>query len=141
EWYKSGEGKGMSYWYQNTGAWWTNANSKPNDGISLEEQLKDPNSLFLFYKKIISLRKRNVALSKGKYVYVESNNKDVFSFYRIDNKQRVLVTVNLSNQTQVVTNNNKYINAKNLLNKNKKFQKSMSLKPYEIDVWELGLSK
>lgn len=141
EWYQSGEGKGMAYWYQNTGAWWTNANAKPNDGISLEEQLKDPNSLFLFYKKIIALRKSNAALSKGKYVYVESNNKDVFSFYRIDNKQRVLVTVNLSNQTQVERNNNKFIHAKNLLNKNKKFQKSMSLQAYEIDVWDIGFSK
>ena len=68
EWYQSGEGKGMAYWYKNTGAWWTNSNGKPYDGISLEEQLKDPQSLYHFYKKIIALRKNNVALSKGKYV-------------------------------------------------------------------------
>jgi glycosidase len=135
EWYQSGEGKGMPFWYKNTGAWWTNANAKPNDGISLEEQLKDPNSLFLFYKKIIALRKSNVALSKGKYVYVESNNKDVFSFYRIDKNQRVLVTVNLSNKTQIVKYNNNMKAVKNLLNKNKKLLKTMELKPFEIGVW------
>jgi glycosidase len=135
EWYQSGEGKGMPFWYKNTGAWWTNANAKPNDGISLEEQLKDPNSLFNFYKKIIQLRKTNSALSNGDYQYFESNNKNVFSFYRIDNKQRVLVTVNLSNKTQIVKYNNNMKAVKNLLNKNKKFQKTMELKPYEIGIW------
>jgi glycosidase len=135
EWYQSGEGKGMPFWYKNTGAWWTNANAKPNDGISLEEQLKDPNSLFNFYKKIIQLRKTNTALSNGYYQYFESNNKDVFSFYRIDKNQRVLVTVNLSNKTQIVKYNNNFKASKNLLNKNKKLLKTMELKPFEIGVW------
>jgi glycosidase len=81
------------------------------------------------------VKKANVALSKGKYVYVESNNKDVFSFYRIDKNQRVLVTVNLSNKTQIVKYNNNMKAGKNLLNKNKKFQKTMELKPYEIGIW------
>jgi glycosidase len=135
EWYQSGEGKGMPFWYKNTGAWWTNANAKPNDGISLEEQLKDPNSLFNFYKKIIQLRKNNSALANGDYQYFESNNKDVFSFYRIDKNQRVLVTVNLSNKSQTVKYNNNMKAVKNLLNKNKKFQKTMELKPFEIGVW------
>jgi glycosidase len=67
DWYQSGEGKGMAFWYKNTGNWWTNKNQKSSDGISLEEQKQDPNSLFNFYKKIIKLRQSNDALANGKY--------------------------------------------------------------------------
>lgn len=138
DWYKSGEGKGMSVWYKNTGDWWTNANLKPNDGISLEEQIKDPNSLFNFYKKIIKLKQSNSAFANGKYEYAENSNKDIFSFYRKSKAQKILITINLSNKNQTVGFDKEFKTAINLIDNSRKFQKSMKLKPYEIVVLKVN---
>lgn len=137
DWYQSGQGKGMSFWYKDTGTWWTNANLKPNDGISLEEQIKDPNSLFNFYKKIIKLKQSNSALANGNYENVENNNNKVFSFCRKDKNKTVMVVVNLSKENQTATIDKTFKTAINLLDKSKEYNKTIVLKPNEILVWEL----
>jgi alpha-amylase len=101
EWYASGQGKGMAYWYKLTGPYKDEFNDdKPNDGISLEEERKDPNSLFNYYKAMISLRKSNEAISKGTYKTLINNNDQVFSFIRQDQDKAVIVVVNLSDKEQ-----------------------------------------
>ena len=41
----------MAYWYKLKGPWKDKFNNdKPNDGISLEEEKNDPNSLWNFYR-------------------------------------------------------------------------------------------
>jgi glycosidase len=137
DWYQLGEGKGMSHWYKNSGAWWTNANQKAKDGISLEEQQNDPNSLFQFYKQTIDLRKSNRALSIGTYRNAENNNEKVLSFYRKDKKQNVLVMANLSNVKQVVRITDDIKKAKNLSDKKVKFKQEMTLAAYEVLVFQV----
>jgi len=137
DWYQGGEGKGMSHWYKNSGAWWTNANQKANDGISLEEQQNDPNSLFQFYKQTIDLRKSNRALSIGTYRKTENNNEKVLSFYREDKKQNVLVVANLSNEKQVVRITDDIKKAKNLRDKKVTFKQEMTLAAYEVLVFQV----
>lgn len=138
EWYKSGTvGKGMAIWYKNTGPWWGHTNIKPNDGISLEEEQNNKNSLFNFYKKIINLRQNNIALSTGNYQNTENDNNNVFSFTREAEKNKVLVAVNLSNQNQTVnlkSSNAKYIP---LYGKAKINNNNFQLNPYEIMVWAI----
>ncbi|MBS1626831.1 MAG: alpha-glucosidase C-terminal domain-containing protein [Bacteroidetes bacterium] len=137
EWYKSGTGKGMALWYKNTGPWWDHTNIKPNDGISLEEQQNNKNSLFNFYKQIISLRKNNSALSIGNYQNAENDNNYVFSFTRQAEKEKVLVAVNLSNENQTVnikSSNAKYIP---LYGTTKINTSNFKLTPYEIMVWKI----
>jgi glycosidase len=99
EWYKTDEGKGMALWYKNTGPWWDSTNLKSNDGISLEEERDDPNSLFHFYKKLINLRQSNAALTNGSYQTVRNDNNSVFSFLRKE-RNTVCVIINLSDQMQ-----------------------------------------
>lgn len=137
DWYQSGDGKGMPFWYKNTGDWWTNSNLKPNDGISLEEEIKDSNSLYSFYKKIIKLKQSNAALANGSYENVENINDNVFSFYRKDKQNTVLIAVNLSNKNQEVVFKENYKSTINLLDNNRKFEKKLILKPYELVVWEI----
>lgn len=137
DWYKSGEGKGMAFWYKNTGDWWTKSNLKPNDGISLEEQMLDSNSLYNFYKKIIKLKQSNPALANGSYENVENNNNNVFSFYRKDKLNTVLIAVNLSNENQMINFNEDYKTKINLLDNTKKPQKNVEFKPYEFIVWKV----
>lgn len=134
DWYASGEGKGSALWYKNTGAWWTNSNFKANDGISLEEQIKNPQSLFNHYKQLIQLRQNNAALSNGQYVNVENDNKNVFSFLRIYGKNKVLVVVNLSDTLQKPLFQEGFEQSIPLFGKNKMSEKTMDLKPYEVVV-------
>lgn len=103
EWYASGQGKGMAYWYKLTGPYKDTFNDdKPNDGISLEEERAAPNSLWNFYKQMISLHRSNTAITKGSYKTIANNNDQVFSFLRQDGDKAVLITVNLSDKVQEV---------------------------------------
>ncbi|MDB5088146.1 MAG: Alpha-amylase precursor [Mucilaginibacter sp.] len=97
EWYKTDQGKGMAYWYKQTGPHKdTFNNDKPNDGVSLEEEQNDPNSLWNFYRQMIALRKANPVISKGAYKTLQNDNDQVFSFIRYDGNKQVIVAVNLS---------------------------------------------
>jgi glycosidase len=137
DWYASGVGEGLPFWYKNSGPWWDNANQQSNDGISLEEQSKDPNSLFSFYKSTIALRKSSAALAVGSYEQAVNNNPEVFSFFRQYGKQKVLVAVNLSNQAQTVSFDANIKKAKALDVKTSKYAEQISLAPFQFMVWEV----
>ncbi len=103
EWYKSDEGPGMTYWYKN-GPWWTKGNTDiPNDGISLEEEKDDPNSLWNYYRNIIRLRREYPAIIDGGYKNLENDNDKVLTFERDKDNARVIVAVNLSDKEQKAT--------------------------------------
>lgn len=103
EWYAAEEGQGMALWYKDTGEWWDKRNMKANDGISLEEQRKDPNSLWSYYKELLRLKKLHPALALGTYAEVPNNNDKVLSFTRTHELEKVFVMVNLSDKPQIVT--------------------------------------
>ena len=137
DWYQSGEGKGMALWYKNTGEWWNKTNLKPNDGISLEEEMKDSNSLFNCYKKLIKLKQSNPALANGEYANAENDNGKVFSFYRINNGRKVLVVVNLSNELQKAILHDGFKKYTSLFGENTMHKNEVELNPYEVAVFEV----
>ncbi len=96
EWYKSDTGKGMAFWYRNSGPWWDSSLVKPDDGVSVEEQINDPNSLFTFYKKMINLRKKHTDLFQGDYKTIKNDHDSTFSFLRSTGSNAVLVVINFS---------------------------------------------
>jgi alpha-amylase len=99
EWYKSDQGKGMAYWYKVKGPWKSQFNNNvPNDGISLEEERGDPNSLWNFYRTMISIRKANPLISKGAYKTLQNDKSQVFTFMRYSGSKRIIVAVNLSDK-------------------------------------------
>lgn len=99
EWYKSDQGKGMAYWYKIKGPWRSTFNNDvPNDGISLEEEQNDPNSLWNFYRKMIGIRKAHPEISKGLYQTLSNTSNDVFSFTRYDGSRQIVAAVNLSDK-------------------------------------------
>ena len=100
EWYKSDTGRGMALWYKNSGPWWDSTNLKPDDGISLEEEKPNPNSIYNFYKKVIRIRKNNSVISTGKFETITNNNNSVFSYQRYDAENAIIVVVNLSSSEQ-----------------------------------------
>lgn len=145
EWYNSDTGKGMAFWYKNTGPWWDSTNVKPNDGISLEEEKTDTNSLWNFYKKLIHLRKSNELLFAGQYQAVPNDNDSVFSFLRKYENHAALIVINLSGAmagTTIDLTKYSFSNSilqlwgnENALIKNKSI--SLRLPAYAINVYEL----
>ncbi|MBS1681243.1 MAG: alpha-amylase [Bacteroidetes bacterium] len=133
EWTASDSGEGMALWYKNSGPWWDKTNIKPNDGISLEEQKNDPNSLYNFYKSMLKLRHNSAALSKGNFQKTDNDNNRVLSFTRQNGREKTLVIVNLSNEKQQVNFNQPLSDYQPLYGK-KVEQKKCELMPYEIRV-------
>jgi alpha-amylase len=144
EWYKSDQGKGMAYWYKLKGPWKDQFNNdKPNDGISLEEEKNDPNSLWNFYRTMIGLRRSNPVLIKGVYKTLTNNNDKVFSFERAAGNKKVIIAINLSDKNQdaniqsTATNHLKslYGEAKAEVSSN---GIAVSFPAYGIEVWEVN---
>ncbi|HEX3383882.1 MAG TPA: alpha-amylase family glycosyl hydrolase [Mucilaginibacter sp.] len=104
EWYKSDQGPGMAYWYKMKGPWKDqfNTNDKPNDGVSLEEEKNDPNSLLNFYRKMTALRKANAVLINGAYKTLLNSSDNIYSFERYEGNKKVVVAVNLTDKPEVV---------------------------------------
>ncbi|RWX00768.1 alpha-amylase family glycosyl hydrolase [Flavobacterium cerinum] len=100
EWYADDNGPGMALWYKETGPWWDNRSMKPNDGISLEEEQKDLNSLWNYYKQLIHLKKMQPSLALGTYEEVRSDSDMIFSFTRTYKGEKMLIMINLSGTRQ-----------------------------------------
>lgn len=74
--------------------------SAAKDNVATEE--KDPNSIFNAYKKLLALRKSEPALRDGSYQSVDNENPYVFSFLRKSGTDRLLVSLNMSDQPRTV---------------------------------------
>jgi glycosidase len=95
-WSRNLEAKGTALWYKNTGPWWSTRFSRDHDGVSLEEQQGDPNSLFNWYRKVIRLRRQTPVLLSGSQEVVDLVSETVLAFRRTLGKQSVLVLANMS---------------------------------------------
>src|SRR5262249_53277205 len=62
-------------------------------------ELKDPNSILNFYKKLIQLRRNQPALQNGTYQALNQNDEHVLSWLRKNKNggDSVIVVVNMSN--------------------------------------------
>ena len=76
--------------------------------INVENQMANPNSLLRWMRDLIELRKQNIALTRGKQVFLEPENQRVLAFIRDyedpegKNSQKILVLANLSKRAQYV---------------------------------------
>jgi glycosidase len=70
--------------------------------VNVASETKDPNSIFNWYKKLIALRRSNVAVRDGKYVTVNPDDPNVLSFLRQSGDTTVLVALNMSAQPQTL---------------------------------------
>ena len=114
-----------------TGTPWLNVN-KNKDKINVKNALDDNNSLFYYYKDLISLRKKHDAVINGKYQLLLKNNKNIFSYLRTSEKEQILVITSFSNK--VLKNK---INTKDysLILSNYENNNEELLKPFEARVY------
>jgi alpha-glucosidase len=66
--------------------------------VNVENQRRDPSSMFSLYKRLIALRRRSNALTQGSYEPITATG-DVLLFARSKGHERLLVALNMGNQS------------------------------------------
>jgi len=69
---------------------------------NVASELKDPNSILVFYHRLLELRHTTPALLEGDYVALNENDPNVMSYLRRDKDKAVLVVINMSAEPQQV---------------------------------------
>lgn len=77
-----------------TGTPWLKVNPNYAD-INVKQQMKDPNSILHFYKKLIEVRKEHPVLVHGKYDLILESHEQIYSYTRTMGNELVLVITNL----------------------------------------------
>ena len=71
--------------------------------INVEDTLKKKDSVFYYYQKLIELRHELPIITTGKYVLLDKENEETYSYLRKTDKQTMLVTGNFTDKKQIVT--------------------------------------
>jgi alpha-amylase len=102
EWAGKGESAGSATWYRETGAWWTGRYAKDGDGISVEEEERNPNSLLSFYRRLLELRRARPELMSGDERVIATNRPEVLAVLRTTTEHASLLLVNLADSADTV---------------------------------------
>lgn len=78
-----------------TGKPWLKVNSNYKN-INVQSQIKDENSIYNHYKKLISLKKNSKTLTHGEFKLVLEDDKHIFAYLRELDNERYLILSNLS---------------------------------------------
>lgn len=86
----SGENGGFS-----TGTPWLRVN-KNKEYINAEDSVKDPNSIFNFYRQLIEIKKNYIVVRDGKYTLLLKNSQKFFAYSRATKDQEMLIISSFS---------------------------------------------
>lgn len=108
-------------------------------------QEKDPQSVLNYFRKAVKLRKENPVLVYGKYTLLDKANPNIYAYTREDEKQKLLIVLNLSTKDAELILPNKISGTKMLLNNLPTLpaitETSLRLKPWQAVVYEVGDEK
>jgi oligo-1,6-glucosidase len=76
-----------------TGTPWLAVNPNYKD-INVEEALADPDSIFHYYRKLISLRKQHDIIVYGEYAIILEDNEQIYAYTRTLADEKLLVILN-----------------------------------------------
>lgn len=113
---------------------WLKVNHNYHD-INVESALKDPNSIFYFYQRLIQLRHELPVITDGRFALVSENEKDdaVFAYTRQNNTQTLLIIANFTDQT--LTRHYPLPTQHKLLIQNYSDDQGETLRPFEAKVY------
>ncbi|KAJ1310693.1 hypothetical protein OPQ81_009219 [Rhizoctonia solani] len=116
-----------------------NDNSKQ---INAKNQIDDENSVFAFWKRMISVRKAYPLLVHGNFVLLAPEDEKIFMYTREHNGEKALVMMNFSRDEATVMLPETLRTAAQLIVGNTtqeepKLENKVTLKPYEGQVWLL----
>ncbi len=70
------------------------------EAVNVENQRRNPSSLLWFMKRLIQMRKKYKAFSRGSMTFINVENPKILAFVRKYQEEQVLVIVNLSRYSQ-----------------------------------------
>lgn len=121
-----------------SGTPWMKVNSNIQE-INVEEALKDENSVFYTYQKLIQLRKEHPVVIDGEFKMLLLDHPKIFAYERQNSDTTWLVVANFSNQeTKLSLSDKEQIVEVIISNSDKKAYnlKELTLSPYETFVVE-----
>jgi glycosidase len=86
---------GSAIWYRHDPRAWNARYNRSDDGVSLQEEQADPDSLYHWYRKLLALRRERPELREGGQRLVCSTSPDVLCVLRQKGQERTLLLVNL----------------------------------------------
>ncbi|MBI2846069.1 MAG: alpha-glucosidase C-terminal domain-containing protein [Chloroflexi bacterium] len=100
DWYADQEGPGQTTWFRPEDRW-----NQPDDGISVEEEETDPESLLNFYRYALALRRSRPALSRGEIVILELevSGAGPWGFIRSVDGETLVAIFNFADENREVT--------------------------------------
>jgi oligo-1,6-glucosidase len=113
---------------------------KVNDNhitLNAEAQEKDPKSCLNYFRKMVKLRKSNLALVYGKYVLIDAQNPNIYAYTREFEGKKLLVVLNFSSQNATLNTSLNVKNAKILINNYDGKSSVTTLRAYEAAVYQL----
>lgn len=133
EWYAAAKGEGMP----NMEKWADVVEyGKPNDGISVEEEQSNPESMLNYYKKLIQIRRDNPFLFKTLPKKVNGLSQRMNGYDVVGNDYTIRVVYNLNREEKIYELNMEgYQNSIELISGS--VEKRFSLKPNEVIVLKL----
>ena len=115
---------------------WLKVNSN-KDEINVKKALKDKDSLFYFYKKLIDYRKGNEVIKNGKFVLKYKHSNKLFMYERVLDNHKVVVICSFCKKPMKVKDL-KALNSNDLKITNYTDISSQILKPYECRLYEIN---
>jgi oligo-1,6-glucosidase len=121
-----------------TGKPWLKVNPNYKD-INVEQALADPDSVFYYYQKLISMRKENPVMVYGDYELLLPDHEFIYAYTRTLENEKWLVLLNFCNNEQQIDLPDELNSAKELILSNYKEESPDKeiLRPYEARVYKL----
>jgi alpha-glucosidase len=70
---------------------------------NVADELKDPDSILNFYRRVLALRHNEPALVEGDYVALNESDADILSYLRRYKNEAVIVVLNMSGKKQIAS--------------------------------------
>ena len=119
-----------------TGTPWIAVNPNYTE-INAEEERKDPDSVYHFYRKLIRLRKTHPVFVDGKFDLLLPEDERIFAYTRTDGTHQMLVCANFTGEAAACPLDGKWKNAEMLIHNYREDPawsddgERIMLKPYE----------
>jgi len=123
---------------------WLLVNPNYAQGVNVDDQQYNPESLLSFYKRMLNLRRQTPAIKDGDYTPIHETAENYFAFLRHspDGEQTCLIVLNLSDKDHnlkfdLPSRNARCLFSNHILEGEKVSLEELKLAPFEIFIGEL----
>lgn len=95
-WHEDLEARGSAIWYKSLARTWTPRYNRSDDGVSVDGEMTQPDSLLNLYRALIRLRRERPELSEGAQSLVCPDASPILCVLRTEGAHQTLLLVNLS---------------------------------------------